>query len=136
MADARNEEVLGRVRELLDKYPELNSRQLHDMAARMDTSLAAMPLRSFHARYVLPIKRARSAAASPPKPKRAAKTARTARARQRKGEARPAAEQRSRIHGVLYRLARDVAAADTRADLVDVLARIDAYVDDIVASAD
>jgi hypothetical protein len=137
MAEERNEEVLARVRELLDKYPELNARQLHDMAVRMDTSLAAMPLRSFHARYVLPIKRARAAAARPPAPrrKRAVKAAggrRASRTRASSAHAHEADAQRTRVRGLLVTFARDIAAAESRADLVDVLGRIDTYVDDIL----
>jgi hypothetical protein len=138
MAEERNEEVVARVRELLDKYPELNARQLHDMAVRMDTSLASMPLRSFHARYVLPIKRARAAAAKPRAAKRArrVKTGRGRRGRPAAAGAPESDGRRTRVRGVLVKFARDIAAAESRADLVDVLGRVDSYVDDILDSGD
>ena len=144
----RNTAVLQSIREKLDKYPELKSRQLHDMAIRLDSSLAAMSLRSFHARYVLPILRERSRAEGRVRPRRARKpaTARKGRARS-SGEAEAAPsrganppdvaaaashEERARVRAIVLRLAQQVAAAESRADLVALIGGIDDVVTEIV----
>jgi len=144
----RNTAVLQSIREKLDKYPELKSRQLHDMAIRLDSSLAAMSLRSFHARYVLPILRERSRAEGRMRPARARKatTARKGQTRPRK-EAGTAStrsagasdttaaashEERARVRAIVLRLAQQVAAAESRADLVALIGGIDDVVAEIV----
>lgn len=135
----RNPEIIERVREKLEKYPELKSRQLYDMAVRLDTSLATLGLRSFHARYVLPIMRERARAEgrikprAPRKKRVAAKTAaataagasdqKAARTRSSRG---PSSDEHARVRAILLRFARDVAAAESRADIVDLIGGIDA----------
>jgi hypothetical protein len=57
----RNEQVQDRVREELNRKPDLGSRELFELAKEMDSSLEGIPLASFHARYVLPVKREQAA---------------------------------------------------------------------------
>jgi hypothetical protein len=143
-APGRHEDVVTRVRELLGKYPTLNSKQLFDLAIRMHPDLEETGFRSFHARYVLPLKR-EQARAEGRLPKRraekpAAKRPRKGRAAQVEDQpAAPAAaaalqtaQVRARVRAVLLRLARQVAISESRADLVDALARIEDLVDEVV----
>jgi hypothetical protein len=162
----RNEQVFERVRELLGKYPNLSSKQLFEMAVRADPAIEEAGMRSFNARYVLPIKRekARSEGRMPkPRARRApTKAARAADAAGSTQSAAPAAgvgagrrgaarrgrraaageataeadaERRTRVRRALLRFAREIAAADGRAELVDALAGVELLVDELLAAA-
>jgi hypothetical protein len=142
-AVARHEDLVARVRELIGKYPNIGSRPLFDLAVRMHPDVEQAGFRSFHARYVLPLKRekARAEGRMPKRRKEAAKGAR--KTRDARSEARPSgppasgaesARLRARVRSVLLRLAREVAVAESRADLVDVLARVEDMVDEIVGA--
>jgi hypothetical protein len=143
----RNEAVLERVTELLGKYPKLSSKQLFDMAIRMDPAIEEPGLRSFNARYVLPVKRDKARSEGRlPKPrarkaatKRAPEVARTRHARPRAARTpwrtTRAVEARSRVRDALLRFARELAAAESRAALVDALAGIEAVVDEVLDAA-
>jgi len=146
----RNEEVYEKVREQLEKYDNISSKQLYDLATRMDPHLHLIGLRSFHARYVLPLQRAKAKAegrvkprarrqkaapaAPAPAPMAAAEEA-APRGRRRKAAAempdRSAA--RAQVRDLLLRFARTVAAAETRGELVDALAGVEPLVDEILA---
>jgi hypothetical protein len=80
----RNEQVLERVRQQLNRQSDLGSRQLFEMAQEMDPSMAEMSLPQFHARYVLPIKREQAAQRkgeeAPRQPRKAGRTSRRAEA--------------------------------------------------------
>jgi hypothetical protein len=170
--------IRTRVRELLQKYPELTSRQLHDRAIRMDAQIALIPLRSFHAKYVLPIKREQARAegrvAKRGQSKRAVRRAEKAQAEKealtrmaelkeeatrraagagaapesdamparRRRKARAAetgagdAEMRMRIRETLIGFARRLAAAETKTEIIDVIAGIDDVVGEIVTLTD
>ena len=143
-APVRNEDIIARVRELLGKYPELTSRQLFDLAIRMQPSLEEGGIRSFHARYVLPIRREKASAEGRIRPRALRKKVARKEAQpapsSRPGRKRTemddqaitdAAAARGRIRGVLLRFARQIAGSKTRADLVDVLANVDNLVDEI-----
>jgi hypothetical protein len=145
---ARNDDVLERVRELLQKYPTIGSRQLYDFALRKHPDLEEAGFRSFHARYVLPLKRQQARAEGrPPKPR--ARTEKPKSGRRRRGGA--AAEQatpaiteaptpfdetqvRARVRDAMMRLAREVAVAESRADLVDALSRVETLVDEVMSA--
>jgi hypothetical protein len=136
----RHDDVVARVRELLGKYPTLKSRQLFDLAVRMHPDLEQHGFRSFHARYVLPLKReqARAEGRIAPRKKKTAEKQRKAAGASGEAKApvaaRPDADvhRRARVREVLLRLARDVAVAESRADLVDALARVEDCVNDVM----
>src|SRR5262245_14111878 len=56
----RNQKVLDRVRQELQKAPELGSRQLYELAKKVDAAIGGDSLQQFHARYVLPYRREQS----------------------------------------------------------------------------
>jgi len=138
----RNEEVLALVRELIGKYPTVNSTQLYDKAMRVHPFLHGDGLRTFHARYVLPVRRAQAAAEGRPRAPRRKKTkpeslspASTAAGTSAAAPAGRAARieiERLRVREVLLRFARELAAADSRADIIAMLSGIDGFVDDIM----
>jgi hypothetical protein len=60
----RNEQVLDRVRQILNEQPGMGSREVFDNVKEMDEEVGKLELASFHARYVLPIKREQARARS------------------------------------------------------------------------
>ena len=150
----RHEDVKQRVRELIGKYPTVRSQQLYDLAVRMHPELEEGGLRRFHARYVLPIKRevARAEGRIAPRARKPEPPPRRTR-RQRAGASQdntptaahvaaaavPSAQEvvatRARVRTVLMRFSRDLVNAESRADLVDVLARMEDVVDEVIGAA-
>jgi hypothetical protein len=144
----RHEDVKQKVRELIGKYPTVRSQQLYDLAVRMHPELEEGGLRSFHARYVLPIKREVARAEGRVQQPRTRKSAPQRRTRRQHGTSpgeetagatthvAPAdtAQTRARVRGVLMRLSRELVTAETRADIVDVLARMEDLVDEVIAA--
>lgn len=143
----RNEKVLQRVRDELGKNPKLGSRELYEMAQEADKEIGQDTLQQFHARYVLPIKREQSGSKGGRKARRGKKAPRRGRAtattsekngpRARGGKrttGQAAGAERDRVRGVLLEFARDFADAESRSELVQVLSRVDDYVDRIATN--
>jgi hypothetical protein len=151
MAD-RNQKIFDRVRQELAKNGKLGSRQLYEMAKGWDQSIGQDSLQQFHARYVLPIKRQDSsskgkgragrqgAAGTGRQGKAAADSQKAPAARQRDGRSRggkaAAGSERDRIRSVLLEFARDFADAESRSDIVQVVSRVDDYVNRIAPGQD
>jgi hypothetical protein len=148
MAD-RNQKVYDRVRQELTKNSQLGSRELYGLAQDIDRSIGQDSLQQFHARYVLPFKREQSrrrkdgaAAAAPkrgrrPKAKVEEPVARAATPAVRRGRRprRNDGSERDRVRGVLLEFARAFADAESRTQIVQVLSKIDQYVDRITKPA-
>jgi hypothetical protein len=149
----RNEQVLARVRAALQKNPDVASRELFENIKSNDPQLVeGESLRSFHARYVLSLKRegrkggrksaakkggrkgasksatksARGTAAAVGKSTRAAYGSRGGK-RQREAEAR-----RTQVRQVFLQFAREVAGAESPTDIVDVIGNVDKFVDQVL----
>lgn len=153
----QNEKVLERVRQELSKNAKLGSRELYEMARGWDQSVGEQTLQQFHARYVLPIKREQTAKAKGKQAGKAAGTGRRGRStaaaaeksaapaaaprgrRTRRAAAAPTAGEgggadRDRVRAVLLEFARDFAKAESKTEIVQVMSRIDEYVDRIAPS--
>jgi hypothetical protein len=138
----RNQKVLDRVQQELEKDPSISSRQLHEMAQGVDGSLSDLSLRQFNAGYVLPLKRKkggrrRGAAKGPKSAARPAARGGTAKraASGRGTRATGDAGQREKVRQALLQLVRDVAKADGKAQLVDVVGNLDPYVERVLKAA-
>ena len=148
----RHEDVKQRVRELIGKYPTVRSQQLYDLAVRMHPELEEGGLRRFHARYVLPIKRevARAEGRIAPRARKPEPPPRRTRRRTGAGPEQHTTDSagvvpapsvqdviatRTRVRTVLMKFSRDLVNADSRADLVDVLARMEDVVDEVIGAA-
>jgi hypothetical protein len=176
----RNEQVQNRVREEMTRQPNLGSRELFEIVKDMDPSLEGRPLASFHASYVLPVKREQAASRaqagaqadepkqarprkqtqrrgkqaaedtaaeaepSPAAPTKSRKQARkTSAASERAGGQEPAAQAqaggqgpvggREKIRAVFMEFAREFAEAESRTEIVQVLSKVDEYVERVVA---
>jgi hypothetical protein len=151
------EKVQARLREVLDERPDASTDVLQDEARQVDPSLGSLSRRQFNAGYVLPVKRER-APADRPKPARAArgtkkKGARRGKRAQQAAAASAPAEgtrrrrgaraaeaaapasgggERERVREILLRFARDLTAAESRSQIIDVLAGLDTYADDVL----
>jgi hypothetical protein len=150
----RNEKVYDRVRQELQKNPQLGSRELYEAAKVLDKSVSQDTLQQFHARYVLPVRRgvggavakkaapvkrgrkkaqgetpkAAAAVVTPP----AAKAPRGRRPRAQAPVAAPQATGRNAVRALLLQFAQELTDAESRSSLVKVLGRVDSYVDRIV----
>jgi len=154
----RNEKVLAYVRAELGRNPQLGSRELYEKARAVESEVTKDTLQQFHARYVLPIKRqARSgepsseaAAAGAKRQKRSPNSqpearheslrraeevggSETRKRQPRKKKGLVEGSDRDRIREVLLDFARDFSGAESRSEIVQVLSRIDEYVNRIAA---
>lgn len=124
MAEVK-EKVMNMVRKELDKDPDVENSALYEKAKKIDSSIGDLSLRQFHARYPLQVKR-----------QKAQKTGRSSRSRRKKAGSRRSKKKgqvnRDTIRGTLLRFAKDVSAAEGKAEMIDLLANVDRYVDDVV----
>lgn len=117
MAEA-NPEVMAAVEAELKKNPDVSNPELFEKAKAVDGTVAELSARQFNAMYPLQVKRAMQ----PSRPRR--------RSRRKSDDA-----ARGRVRDVLLGLARDVANAQGKGDLVDVVAGIDRYVDRVLKAS-
>lgn len=130
----RNPQVMEMVAKELEKDPEARADALFEKAREIDPSIGDLSLRQFHARYPLPLKRKRSAGKGR---KRRARTRGKAAAPQvrKSTPARPKGAPRDEVRRVFLEFASDLARAESRASIVDVLAKVDEYVDRAIERA-
>lgn len=120
MADT-NEAVMDMVREKIKKSPDISTQELYEQAQKVDKGVGDLTLRQFHARYPLQVKRQMA-------PRKSA-----SRRSKRRGRRKKAAEvDRGAIRERLLGFAKDLTAAQNTAGVVDVIANVDEYVDEIV----
>ncbi|HEX7117535.1 MAG TPA: hypothetical protein VF212_02025 [Longimicrobiales bacterium] len=119
-----NPKVMAMVEEELRKDPKTSNKELKQKAEKIDKGIEKLDARAFNARYPLQVKR--RLAPSRPRP--------AARAGRRRARA-AAGPDRNAIRGVLLDFARAIAAAEGKADVVDVIGGVDRYVDRVVQAA-
>ena len=121
MAQA-NPQVMEMIEAEIKKNPDISNPELFEKAKAIDKGVSKLSPRQFNAMYPLQVKRAMKP--SRPKRKRSKRVSRTA----RNGH-------RGEIRTVLLSLARDVADAQGKGELVDVVAGIDRYVDRVLKAS-
>ncbi len=131
--------VLAYVTRVLKRNPEVKNAELFKGACEIDASVADLSARQFHAKYPLQVKR-RLAATEAPKP--AAPAPAPAAPAVAEPPPPPAPEVPSigdgdaaAVRGLLFNLARELANAGTQAETIEVMVRLDGYVDDIMQAA-
>lgn len=125
-SEETREKIFEMIEEALEVDPEVSNDELQERAAEIDPSVADLSARSFHARYPLQVKRQMTADR---KKEREQET--------EKGET-PAAkkeEVREAVRKTLLDFAKDVAGADDRGEVIDVLTSVDEYVDRVLEKA-
>lgn len=152
-----NEKVMNYVERELSKQPDVSNEVLFEGAKKIDASVGELTLRQFHAKYPLQVKRRRGKSAKSAKSRkktttkkakkttRARKTKRSTRAkaggRRTSGRSRAASGAGARsaegaeVRRVMMRFARDLSAAESQLDTIDVLADLDRYVSDILKAS-
>lgn len=132
MADA-NPKVMDMIRGELEKNPDVSNSELLEKAKQIDKSVGQLTARQFNATYPLQVKRAMKPQRKRATRKKAPKT--TARAASRSGGKPARNDSRDRVRNVLLDLAKDVANAEGKGDVVEVVAGIDRYVDRAIKAA-
>lgn len=132
MAEA-NPKVMDMIAAELKKNPDISNQELFAKAKGLDKSIGKLSPRQFNARYPLQVKRAMA-----PKKARRARPASAKRGRKGAGSAATGSSEnrnRDKVRAVLADLARDVANAQGKGELVDVVMGLDRYVDRVVKAA-
>lgn len=115
---ATNEKVMSMVEEEIRKNSDVETQALYDKARKIDKSIGDLSIRQFNARYPLQVKR------------------RLAPARPRRQRRRPSkGNGRAQVREVLLEYARQLAAAEDIAEVVDLVAGVDKYVDRVMKAA-
>ncbi len=125
MAEA-NPKVMEVVEAALKKNPDISNPELLEKAKKVDPDVTKLTARQFNATYPLQVKRAMKPRKEKPKSTKAAPS------RRRTAQS---ADNRDRVRTELLALARDVANAQGKGDVVDVIAGIDRYVDRVIKVA-
>lgn len=118
--DDKKDKVMELVEKQLKKNPDISNEELFEKAKQVDSSVGELSLRQFHAKYPLQVKR-----------KLAPKTGRRSRKRRRGKEI-----DRNVVREGLLRFAKDIAAAEGKAETIEILANVEQYVTDLVQALD
>lgn len=140
-----NPKVMELVQAEIRKNKDISNKELFDRATALDKSIGKLSARQFNARYPLQVKRSmapkkkvtrkaasargRKAAAGGPKRGAAATKSRAG------GRSQDQGRGRDQIRNVMLDLAREVANAQGKGDVIDVVAGIDRYVDRVLKAA-
>ncbi len=129
-----DEKVMNLVENELEKNPDISVEDLYEKAKANSPSVGELTLRQFNARYPLQVKRRRSRKKSPGPTRRRQSTPKPAGKARQKKRPEPEVErgERERVRKTFLRFASDLAAAEERKDLVDVVANVGAYVDQVL----
>lgn len=129
----RNEKVLNRIIQRIQKNPEITNAELRKVAVKMDPSIDDLTPRQFHARYALAAKRRIASEAKGGRVTAQKKSTQKKVEVQQKRESMEVAVEvdRGQVREVLLALAQQVASAETKGDIVDIVSGIDKYVDQL-----
>lgn len=119
-----NPKVMEMVEAEIKKNPDISNPELFEKAKAIDKNVTQLSARQFNAMYPLQVKRAMK----PTRPRKRSSRKSASRSASRNGS-------RDRVREVLLALAKDVANAQGKGDVVDVVAGIDRYVDRVLKAA-
>lgn len=140
----RSQKAQDRVRDLLQQNPDATTQELQEAAESVEPSIGELSRRQFNAGYVLPLKRTASSGKRKARRGGRRKQTGTRQAAQAQPEAsagtRPArkrgqsasGDEREQVRAAMLDFARAFSEAESRSDIVAVLADVDRYVDRIV----
>jgi len=137
--------VMEYVERTLEANPGIANAELFAGAREIDPSVAALSARQFHAKYPLQVKArlARAAAPepkTPPEPEEAMAEEPTAADVSSAGESDPETPPTGEgdplaVRRLLLDLAKELARAESKAEVIEVIARLDDYVAEIMEAA-
>lgn len=114
---------MNMVQEEIRKNPKVTTQELWERAKKLDRSIASLNARQFNARYPLQVKRSMA-------PRRG----RGGRPRKPRVAATPTTD-RAGVRSVLVQFAKDVAAAEGKAQMIEVIGGVDKYVERVLKAA-
>lgn len=123
-----DDKVLAAVESALAKNPAASVQELFELAKGINSSVGRLTKRQFHATYPLQVKRRMNPSKRRRRARHKAGNAGGRRARQTPGSVRDA------VRSTFLRFASEVAGAESRKDMVKVVAGVDRYVDDVLQS--
>lgn len=126
----KKDAIMEMVRQELSDDPDAENKDLYAKAKKIDPSVDDLSLRQFHARYPLQVKRKMAQSRRDRQKSRGTKSRTTGSGDG--GTGGSGSVDRETIRSTLLRFARDVSAADGKAEMIDVLSSVDDYVDDVV----
>lgn len=127
-----DEKVMSLVEEELEKNPDASVDQLYEKAKDAHPSVGELSKRQFNARYPLQVKRRKSQPSPGTTRTRRRTTRKSTSPRTRTGNG----GSRDRVRETFLRFASDLVAAEERKDLVEVLAGVDHYVEEVLKATD
>lgn len=130
----KKDAIMEMVRQELSDDPDAENKDLYAKAKKIDPSVDDLSLRQFHARYPLQVKRKMAQSRRDRQKSRGAKKRTDGSGSG--GSGGSGAVDRETIRSTLLRFARDVSAADGKAEMIDILSSVDDYVDDVVDAVD
>lgn len=131
----RNPQVMEMVAKELESDPGVKADVLFDKAREIDPKIGELSLRQFHARYPLPLKRKRSGGKRAGGRAAKAGAGRSGRRAGPRPKGKREASPRDQVRRIFLDFASELAGADSRAAIVDVLGRVDDYVDLVMEKA-
>ena len=127
--------VMEFVERTLEADPNVSNADLFAGAREIDPSVAELTARQFHARYPLQVK-ARLARAAAPKPKTPPEPeVPTVEETAPEDAPPPQAGDPVAVRRLLLDLAKELATAESKAEVIEVMARLDDYVAEIMEAA-
>ena len=120
-----DENVMAAVAAALSENPVASVDELFEMARKVSPAIGELSKRQFHARYPLQIKRKLN-----PRKRRKRRQVKAAGAKGARSGGDAA--RRDAVRSALMKFASDVAGAEERKDLVNVVANVDQYVDEVL----
>lgn len=132
MADA-NPKVMEMIEAELKKNPDTSNAELFEKANKIDKGIGELSPRQFNATYPLQVKRALK-----PRKRTGRKAGRASRGKATgagRGGTQKGGDGREQVRSVLLELAKDIANAQGKGDVVDVVAGIDRYVDRVIKAS-
>lgn len=130
-----DDKVMALVEQELKKKPEATVDELYDKAKSADKSVGKLTKRQFNARYPLQVKRRQGGMSKKGGRKRAGTTRKAKAAKGRRSRTPSSGNGREAVRSIMMKFASEMASAEARKDLVQFLAGIDRYVDDVMKAA-
>lgn len=124
-----HEKVMDLVERELKKDPKASTTELYEKARRVSRTVSRLSIRQFHAKYPLQVKR-RHSGKKPKRPSPKKKSPKPA----TRAKGVPEVD-RAAIRDALLSFARELTAAEGKAQLIDVLSGVDKHVEKVLKAA-
>lgn len=142
-----SEKIMEMVEGELEKDRDVSNEVLYEKATSIDPAIKELTLRQFHARFPLQVKRKMSRGQKGGRKKKSRKktkkksttssSRRSTKKRSRSGSGESDADRRAAaVREVLLQFAKDVSAAEGKAETIDILTQVDSYVADALSAVD